>query len=161
VHWGYNNVRIKAGDEEKGAFKTKYGLFELLVMFFGLTNSPSMFQTMMNHIFHNLHVKHLQSRTRIIVYMDDILIATSSTLSTHEHAVHGVLHRLGDHDLYLKPEKCIWETPSVDYLGVILEKGVTHMDPIKISGIADWPIPKTVKDVCSFLGFCNFYRAFI
>jgi len=63
VHWGYNNVRIKAGDEEKGAFKTKYGLFELLVMFFGLTNSPSMFQTMMNHIFCDLHVKHLQSST--------------------------------------------------------------------------------------------------
>jgi len=49
----------------------------------------------------------------------------------------------------------------MDYLGVILEKGVTRMDPVKISGIADWPIPKTVKDVCSFLGFCNFYRAFI
>src|SRR6266404_4727531 len=161
VCWGYNNIRIKAGDEEKGAFKTKYGLFELLVMFFSLMNSPSTFQTMMNHIFRNLHVKHLQTGTRIIVYMDDILIATSSTLSDHEHAVHGVLHRLGDHDLYLKPEKCIWETPSVDYLGVILEKGVTHMDPIKISGIADWPIPKTVKDVRSFLGFCNFYRAFI
>src|SRR5712664_4789312 len=63
IRWGYNNIRIKAGDEEKGAFKTKYGLFEPLVMFFGLTNSPSMFQTMMNHIFHDLHVKHLQSGT--------------------------------------------------------------------------------------------------
>ncbi len=63
VRWGYNNIRIKAGDEEKGAFKTKYGLFEPLVMFFGLTNSLSTFQTMMNHIFHDLHVKHLQSGT--------------------------------------------------------------------------------------------------
>jgi len=93
--------------------------------------------------------------------MDDILIATSSTLADHEHMVHDVLQRLEEHDLYLKPEKCVWETSSVDYLGVILEKGVTHMDPVKISGIADWPIPKTVKDVRSFLGFCNFYRAFI
>ena len=84
VHWGYNNVRIKAGDEEKGVFKMKYGLFEPLVMFFGLTNSPSMFQTMMNHIFRDLHVKHLQSGTRIIVYMDNILITTSSTLSAHK-----------------------------------------------------------------------------
>ncbi len=115
----------------------------------------------MNHIFRDLHVKHLQSGTRIIVYMDDILIATSSTLTAHENAVHDVLHCLEEHDLYLKPEKCVWETSSVDYLGVILEKGVTHMDPVKISGIADWPIPKTVKDVCSFLGFCNFYWAFI
>src|SRR6266404_3364033 len=88
VCWGYNNIRIKAGDKEKGAFKTKYGLFEPLVMFFGLTNSPSTFQTMMNHIFRDLHVKHLQSGTHIIVYMDDILIATSSTLAAHEHAVH-------------------------------------------------------------------------
>src|SRR6266403_3155851 len=161
VRWGYNNIRIKVGDEEKGAFKTKYGLFEPLVMFFGLTNSPSTFQTMMNHIFRDLHVKHLQSGTWIIVYMDDILIATSSTLAAHENAVHDVLHRLEEHDLYLKPEKCVWETLSVDYLGVILEKGVTRMDPVKISGIADWPIPKTVKDVHSFLGFCNFYHAFI
>src|SRR6267378_4025864 len=161
VCWGYNNVQIKAGDEEKGAFKTKYGLFEPLVMFFGLTNSPSTFQTMMNHIFRDLHVKHLQKGTRIIVYMDDILIATSSSLAAHEYAVHDVLRRLEEHDLYLKPEKCVWETPSVDYLGVILEKGVTRMDPIKILGIADWPIPKTIKDVRSFLGFCNFYRAFI
>ncbi len=116
---------------------------------------------MMNHIFRDLHVKHLQLGTRIIVYMDDILIATSSTLTAHEKVVHNVLHRLSEHDLYLKPEKCVWETSSVDYLGVILEKGVTCMDPVKISGIADWPIPKTVKDVRSFLGFCNFYRAFI
>jgi len=161
VRWGYNNVRIKAEDKEKGVFKMKYGLFEPLVMFFGLTNLPSTFQTMMNHIFHDLHMKHLQSGTRIIVYMDDILIATSSTLSTHERAVHDVLWQLTDHDLYLKPEKCVWETLLVDYLGVILEKGVTCMDPIKILGIADWPIPKMVKDVRSFLGFCNFYRAFI
>src|SRR6266404_1678074 len=130
-------------------------------MFFGLTNSPSMFQTMMNHIFHDLHVKHLQTGTRIIVYMDDILIATSLTLLAHERAVHNVLLRLEEHNLYLKPEKCVWEMPLVDYLGVILEKGVTRMDPIKILGITDWPIPKTVKDICSFLGFYNFYRAFI
>ena len=80
VCWGYNNIRIKAGDEEKGAFKTKYGLFELLVMFFSLMNSPSTFQTMMNHIICDLHVKHLQSGTHIIVYMDNILIATSSSV---------------------------------------------------------------------------------
>ncbi len=93
--------------------------------------------------------------------MDDILITTLSSLAAHEYAVHDMLRHLEEHDLYLKPEKCVWETSSVDYLGVILEKGVTRMDPVKISGIADWPIPKTVKDVRSFLGFCNFYRAFI
>ena len=91
VHWGYNNIRIKAGDKEKGAFKTKYSLFEPLVMFFGLTNSPSTFQTMMNHIFRDLHIRHLQFGTRIIVYMDDILIAMSSMLAAHTWAIHNVL----------------------------------------------------------------------
>jgi len=117
VRWGYNNIRIKASDKEKGAFKTKYGLFEPLVMFFGLMNSPSTFQTMMNHIFRDLHIKHLQTGTRIIVYMDDILIATSSTRAAHKRAVHDVLLRLKEHNLYLKPEKCVWEISSVDYLG--------------------------------------------
>src|SRR6266403_523677 len=161
VRWGYNNIRIKAGDEEKAAFKTKYGLFEPRVMFFGLTNSPSTFQTMMNQIFKDIQLRFLTKGTRIIVYMDDILIATLTTLINHSDAVHAVLDLLREHDLYLKPEKCVWEAASIDYLGVILEKGMTRMDPTKISGIKDWPLPKTVTDVRSFLGFCNFYRAFI
>jgi len=161
IRWGYNNIRIKAGDEEKAAFKTKYGLFEPRVMFFGLTNSPSTFQTMMNQIFKDLQLHFLTKGTQIIVYMDDILIATSTTLLAHTDAIHAVLDLLQEHDLYLKLEKCVWEATSIDYLGVILEKGMTHMNPTTISGIKDWPIPKTVTDVCSFLGFCNFYHAFI
>ena len=161
IRWGYNNVRIKKGDEHKAAFKTKFGLFEPLVMFFGLTNSPSTFQAMMDHIFRPLKDIHRLKGTEIIVYMDDILIATSSHISDHRTAIHDVLNLLEEHDLYLKPEKCLWESPRADYLGVILEKGVTRMDPTKIQGITKWPIPKTVKHVRSFLGFCNFYRAFI
>src|SRR6266404_5840685 len=130
-------------------------------MFFGLTNSPSTFQTMMNQIFKDIQLRFLTKGTRIIVYMDDILIATSTNLLDHSDAVHAVLDLLHEHDLYLKPEKCVWEAASIDYLGVILEKGMTRMDPTKISGIKDWPLPKTVTDVRSFLGFCNFYRAFI
>ncbi len=161
VQWGYNNIWIKAGDEEKAAFKTKYGLFEPRVMFFGLTNSPSTFQTMMNQIFKDIQLRFLTKGTRIIVYMDDILIATSTTSTDHTAAIHAVLDLLREHDLYLKPEKCVWEATSIDYLGVILEKGMTRMDPTKILGIKDWPLPKMVMDVRSFLGFCNFYRAFI
>src|SRR5712664_3648216 len=157
VRWGYNNIRIKAGDEEKGAFKTKYGLFEPLVMFFGLTNSPSTFQTMMNHIFRDIQLRFLTKGTCIIVYMDDILIATLTTLIEHSDTIHAVLDLLHNHDLYLKPEKCVWEAASIDYLGVILEKGMTRMDPTKILGIKDWPLPKMVMEVRSFLGFCNFY----
>jgi hypothetical protein len=88
--------------------------------------------------------------------MDDILVASTSLVG-HRRAVHAILDRLETLDLYLKPEKCTWEASQVDYLGLILEKGVTHMDPAKIKGIANWPIPMTVKQVRSFLGFCNFY----
>ena len=142
-------------------FKTRYGLFEPLVMFFGLTNSPATFQTMMNHIFAPIIAKHELLGTTIRVYMDDIAIATRTTVHGHTAAVSDVLQLAADHDLYFKPEKCIFHAPRIDYLGVILEKGVTRMDPVKIVGIKDWPTPVKVKDVRSFLGFCNFYRAFI
>ena len=161
IRWGYNNVCIKAGDEHKAAFKTCYGLYEPLVMFFGLTNSPATFQTMMNHIFAPIIAKHGLLGTTICVYMDDIAIATRTTVQGHTAAVSDVLQLASDHDLYFKPEKCIFHAPRIDYLGVILEKGVTRMDPIKIAGIKDWPTPVKVKDIRSFLGFCNFYRAFI
>ena len=161
IRWGYNNVRIKEGDEHKAAFKTRYGLFEPLVMFFGLTNSPATFQAMMNHLFYPLQNKYRQKGTEVIVYMDDVLIATSTSLQDHRVAVHDVLDLFENNDLFVKPEKCVWEAPQVDYLGLILEKGVTRMDPAKISGISNWPTPTTVKQVRSFLGFCNFYRPFI
>ena len=79
----------------------------------------------------------------------------------HRTAVHDVLDLFETHDLFVKPEKCVWEAPRVDYLGLILERGVTRMDPAKITGISNWPTPTSVKQVRSFLGFCNFYRPFI
>ena len=93
--------------------------------------------------------------------MDGIIISTSSTIEAHTAAVHDVLDLLKEHDLYLKLAKCKFHTNSINYLGVILEKGVTCMDPIKISGIREWPMPTKVRDVQSFLGFCNFYCTFI
>jgi hypothetical protein len=72
-----------------------------------------------------------------------------------------VLHVAEKHNLYFKLSKCTFYASSIDYLGVIIEKGMTHMDPVKIAGIKNWPSPNKVKDVHSFLGFCNFYRPFI
>jgi hypothetical protein len=161
ICWGYNNVQIKEGNQHKAAFKTEFGLFEPMVMFFGLTNSPATFQCMMDTIFAPLKAKHVLLGTSIQVYMDDILIASSSGMDGHRAAVHDVLDLLAEHDLFLKLEKCKWETDSIDYLGLILEKGVTCMDPTKVSGIRDWLTPTSIKQVCSFLGFCNFYHSFI
>ena len=85
----------------------------------------------------------------------------STSLPDHIAAVKDVLTVAQNHDLYFKPEKCTFHAPSIDYLGVILEKGITRMDPTKIAGIKNWPTPTKVKDVRSFLGFCNFYSPFI
>jgi len=81
VHWGFNNVCIKLGDEWKAAFHTNRDLFEPLVMFFGMTNSPATFQTMMNDIFRTVIAEGI-----VVVYLDDILIFTK-TEEEHERAV--------------------------------------------------------------------------
>jgi len=156
VRWGYNNVRIRRGDEWKAAFITNEGLFEPTVMFFGLTNSPATFQMMMNAIFQEeIHEGWL------IVYMDDMLIATDDNVTYHRKCVHRVLDKLAHFDLFLKPEKCVFEQKRIEFLGVILQHGTIHMDPTKTQGVADWPQPTTVTDVRSFLGFTGFYRYFI
>jgi len=99
VRWGFNNVRIKPGDEWKAAFHTNRGLFEPLVMFFGMTNSPATFQTMMNDVFRTIIVEGV-----VVVYLDDILIFTK-TEEEHERAVQRVLEILTEHKLFLHPEK--------------------------------------------------------
>jgi len=161
VCWGYNNVCIQEGDEQKAAFKTCYGLFEPTVIYFGLINSLATFQTMMNYIYCDVILKHKLLGTTIHVYMDNIGIATQTNLADHKAVVSNVLCGMKEHDLYFKPEKCMFHTPSMDYLGVILEKGVTRMDPVKIAGIDAWAVPKNVTDVWKIVGFLNFYHPFI
>ena len=156
IRWGYNNICIKEGNEYKAAFKTSEGLFEPTIMFFGLTNSPVTFQTMMDDIFQE---EVAQGWLRI--YMDDMIIATEDDETLHELRVDHILDKLEKYNLFLKPEKCKFHQQEVEYLGVIIGNGTVKMDPVKIQGIMEWPTPKMVKDVQSFLGFCNFYRMFI
>ncbi|KAF8636842.1 hypothetical protein AX14_010379 [Amanita brunnescens Koide BX004] len=115
VCWGYNNIRLQDGDEWKAAFTTNCGLFEPLVMFFGLTNSPATFQTMMNDLFSDLICHGV-----IIVYMDDILVFTH-TLMEHRKLIHEALQILQDNKLCLKPEKCEFEKWEIEYLGMIIQ----------------------------------------
>ena len=151
VRWGYNNIRVKEGDEWKAAFKTNRGLFEPTVMFFGLTNAPATFQAMMDSIF-----KDMVERNQVIVYMDDILIHAADE-DELEQQTKEVFRRLREQDLYLKPKKCEFKKTRVEYLGMIIEEGKIAMDPIKLRGLRDWPVLTTVKQVQSFLGFGNFY----
>ncbi len=115
----------------------------------------------MNYIYRDVILKHEPLGTTIRVYMDDIGIATHTNLEDHKHAIHDVLKVAQLHDLYFKPEKCLFHSPSMDYLGVILEKGVTRMDLAKIAGIDSWPIPRSATEVRKALGFFNFYHPFI
>src|SRR6266545_2693692 len=155
VRWGFNNLRIKEGDEWKAAFQTNRGLYEPLVMFFGLTNSPATFQTMMDDIFEDLI-----SEGVVVVYLDDILIFTE-TLEEHRKITRRVMELLEKHKLYLRPDKCEFEKTTIEYLGVIISHNSVAMDPVKIAGVAEWPAPTNKKEVQSFLGFTNFYRRFI
>ena len=138
------------------------GLYELTIMFFGLTNSPATFQAMMNSLYRATITKHEALGTFIRIYMDDIAIATCIlSLDAHVAAVTDVLTVARDNSLFFKLSKSIFHAPAIDYLGVILERGVTCMDPIKVARVCDWPTPKNMREVRSFHGFCNFYCPFI
>ncbi|KAL0173634.1 hypothetical protein M9458_029602, partial [Cirrhinus mrigala] len=150
----YNLVRIREGDEWKTAFVTPTGHYEYLVMPYGLSISPSVFQTFMNEVFREfLH-------QLVIVYIDDILIY-SRNMAEHRQHVQQVLHKLRQYQLYLKLEKCEFHQSSVYILGYNISAEGVHMDQRKVDAILKWPPPRTVKELQRFLGFSNFYRRFI
>ena len=125
----------------KAAFRTNRGLFEPLVMFFGLTNSPATFQTMMNDMFTDMILEGV-----VVVYLDDILIFTKD-LEEHRRVTHRVLGRLAEHQLYLRPEKSEFEKTRIEYLGLIISENKVEMDPVKIAGVAEWPEPRNKWEV--------------
>ncbi|KAL0204373.1 hypothetical protein M9458_002391, partial [Cirrhinus mrigala] len=150
----YNLVRIRAGDEWKTTFVTPTGHYECQVMPYGLSISPSVFQTFMNEVFREfLH-------RFVVVYIDDILIY-SRNMAEHRQHVQQVLHKLRQHNLYLKLEKCEFHKPSVQFPGYIISAEGVQMDQGKIHAIQDWPQPSSIKELQCFLGFSNFYRRFI
>jgi len=155
IQWGYNNVRIRPNNIEKTAFKTLLGLFESLVITFGLCNMPTTFQTFMDTQFADII-----TTGHVVIYLDDILIF-AETITELRQSTHQVLQRIQDLDLFLQPAKCSFNQTSVEYLGLIISKGEIRMDPVKLKAIQDWPLPQTVKDTQKFLGFCNFYHQFV
>ena len=146
---------MKERDEWKSSISNQLGLFKPLVMFFGLTNSPATFQTIMDRIF-----EELITEGQIVVYLDNILIFTN-TLEEHQKITQEVLCLLQKHNLYLKPEKCEFEKTEVEYLGVVISHNSVRMDPVKVARVIEWPAATNRKEVQSFLGFTNFYCWFI
>ncbi|KAG5732414.1 hypothetical protein E4T56_gene11314 [Termitomyces sp. T112] len=140
VWWGYNNMHIQEGDKWKATFQTNWGLFELLVMFFGLTNSPATFQTMMNDIFQDFIAEGV-----VCVYLNDILIYTKM-LEEHCWITCLILEQLHQHQLYLKLEKCKFEQTQIEYLSLTILHRAMEMDPVKVAGVVEWPEPKNKKE---------------
>ena len=155
IHWGYNNIHIKEGDEWKATFITPLGLFEPTVMFFGLCGSPSTFQAFMNFNFANYIWEDW-----LVSYMDNLGIGAHS-IDDLDQKVHLVLQQFWDLNLTLKLSKCEFNKMEVEFLGMIVGHGCIQMDPAKLSAITTWPPPQTVKAVCALLSFCNFYHKFI
>ena len=114
LRWGYNNVRIKEGDEWKVAFTILEGSFKPTVIFFGLTNSPAIFQAMINKLLRNLI-----NTGKVAAFIDDVIIRMK-TEEGYDKLVAEVIKRLEENDLYVKLEKYKWKVREVGFLGVII-----------------------------------------
>ena len=114
LRWGYNNVRIKEGDEWKAAFTMHIGAYKPTVIYFELTNSPTTFQTMINNLFRDLI-----NQGDMVTFINDILVATD-TEEGYDKLVEEILKRLEKNDLFVKSEKCKWKIREVEFLGVVI-----------------------------------------
>src|SRR5260370_20281650 len=148
----FNLLRIATGDEWKTAFRTNEGLYEYLVMPFGLTNAPAAFQSFIQWVLREF------LDINCVIYLDNILIFSKSQ---EEHDLHvlQILQAIEQNGLLASIDK--FDKDSLEYLGFILGKNGVSMHPSKLSTISDWPIPKSIKELQSFLGFSNFYHHFI
>jgi Reverse transcriptase (RNA-dependent DNA polymerase) len=147
----FNKLRMAEGEEWKTAFLTWYGLFEYLVMPFGLQNAPATFQHFINSVLHEFLDKFASA------YLDDIIIY-SRTKREHREHVHKVLRTLQKAGLQLDINKCEFTVQETKYL--VTSDGI-KMDPQKVEAILQWKLPTGIKDLQSFIGFANFYRRFI
>jgi hypothetical protein len=151
---GYHQMRIRPSDIPKTAFSTRYGLYEFIVMSFGLTNAPAYFMNLMNKVF----MEYLDRF--VVVFIDDILIYSQSD-SDHEEHLRLVLQKLWDNQLYAKFSKCEFWIGEVPFLGHIISNGGISVDPAKVKEIMEWRVPTTVTEIRSFLGLAGYYRKFI
>jgi len=154
IRGAYNLIRMRAGEEWKTAFRTRYRLFESLVIPFGLTNTPATFQVYINDALRPFLDRFCT------VYLDHILIYSENKEQHIEH-VKQILEALTKAGLQVKPQKCEFHTNNVKYLGFIITTEGLRMDAAKITKIIVWPIPKKLRNVRSFLAYGNFYRRFI
>ncbi|WVZ70495.1 hypothetical protein U9M48_019157 [Paspalum notatum var. saurae] len=142
----YHQIKVREEDIPKTAFSTWYGLYEYLVMSFGLTNAPAFFMYLMNLVFMNELDKF------VVVFIDDILVYSKNEQEHEEHL---------EHKLYAKFSKCAFWLKEVAFLGHILSVKGVAVDPSKVEDVLNWKQPQTVTEIQSFLGLADYYRRFI
>jgi hypothetical protein len=148
---GYHQLRVRECDISKIEFVSRYGLYEFMVMSFGLTNAAAYFMYMMNKVF----MEYLDKF--VVVFIDDIWVYSWS----EEEHLHLVLQKLRDHKLYAKLSKCEFWLKQVAFLGHVISKGEISVDPSKVQDMLSWKAPTSVSDIRSFLGLAGYYQRFI
>jgi hypothetical protein len=151
---GYHQIKIYPEDVPKTAFSTKYGLYEYLVMSFGLTNAPTHFMYLMNSIF-------MPELDKFVMVFIVNILEYSKNEEEHEQHLRIILQRLHDHQLYTKFSKCAFWLKEVPFLGhAISAKGIA-VDPSKVQEVLEWKSLRLVTQIRSFLGLAGYYRQFI
>ena len=150
----YHQVFVKPADVEKTAFITHVGLYEMKKNPFGLCNAPSTYQRLMMSVLQGLIGR------ICLAYLDNVIVFSKRRVE-HVNDLRAVLDRIRDAGLKLKPPKCKLFCEQVLYMGQVISPAGVSTDPAKLRVLADWPVPTTVRELESFLGFVNFYSDFI
>jgi hypothetical protein len=150
----YHQIKIWASDIPKTAFSTRYGLYEYLVMSFGLTNAPTYFMYLINSVFMP------ELDMFMVVFIDDILVYSRNE-EEHASHLHVVLQRLRERRLYAKLSKCDFWLKEIKFLGHIISQAGITVDPDKVQEVMNWKPPTTVCQIRSFLGLAGYYQRFI
>ena len=151
---GYYQVPMNPKDAEKTAFSTRKGHFHFLKMPFGLTGAPATFQNLMHKIFKD------ENWTQCIIYLDDILVF-GNTGQQHNERLRNIFEKIKNAGIKLGPKKCKILEKEISYLGHVISAEGIKTDPTKVEAIRNWPLPSSVGELKSFLGFCNYYRKFV
>ncbi len=150
----YYQIPMNENSKDKTAFITPDGLFQFKVLPFGLANSPAVFQRLIDSVLGRL------KWTIALVYMDDV-ICFSKNFDDHMSHLETILAAISKAGLVLQSTKCSFGFSKLKYLGHIISKDGIEVDPEKVRAVNEFPVPKKVKNVQSFVALCSYYRRFI